>query len=280
METKFCSKCGKELPLNMFGKRQDSKDGYTYECKECQKERMKQYYQGNKEHIAESRRQYQQDNKERIAEYHKQYQQDNREHIAECHKQYQRDNKEHIAESRRQYQQDNKEHIAEHKEQYYQDHKEHVKQHLQEHKEYITKRTKQYKEDNREHLAEHAKQYQHEHLEKFRISNQKRRALKKSLPATLTINQWKTAKLYFDNKCAYCGKELPLEQEHFIAMSKNGEYTINNIIPSCKSCNDSKYKHDFFTWYPRYKYYSKKRETKILKYLHYKNNIQQLTLAL
>mgnify|MGYP003489420683 CR=1 FL=1 len=81
----------------------------------------------------------------------------------------------------------------------------------------------------------------------------------------------KNIKLEFNNKCAYCGKEKPLSQEHFVALSKGGEFTINNIIPSCQNCNSSKRATDFFEWYPKFKHYSKKREQIILKFLNYNN---------
>lgn len=107
----------------------------------------------------------------------------------------------------------------------------------------------------------------------------KRKAIKKNLLCNFTIEQWEKCKEYFNNRCAYCGAEMPLTQDHFIALSKGGEYTSNNIIPSCQRCNSSKSNKDFFEWYPKSKYYSKEKEEKILKYLHYnKNKIQQLKL--
>ena len=112
------------------------------------------------------------------------------------------------------------------------------------------------------------------------MRNQRRMALKRKLSSTLTLAQWENMKMHFNNKCAYCGKELPLAQEHFLALTKGGEYTVNNIIPSCKTCNSSKCNKDFFTWYPKYKYFSKKREKIILKFLNYKNEIQQLTFTI
>ena len=113
----------------------------------------------------------------------------------------------------------------------------------------------------------------------FIVSAQKRRAAKKQLSNSLTTKQWNKIKEHFDNKCAYCGKELPLAQEHFIPLSDGGEYTHNNIIPACKSCNSSKKNKSFFDWYPKYKRYSKKREKNILKFLGYKNEVQQLKLG-
>ena len=114
---------------------------------------------------------------------------------------------------------------------------------------------------------------------KGRIKDQKREARKRNLPCTLTIAEWENIKSYFNNRCCYCDRELPLAQEHFLALSKGGEYTINNILPSCRSCNSSKSNRPFEIWYHYYKYYSKKRETKILKFLNYENGRQQLRIV-
>ena len=267
MDTKICIKCGAELNLSLFGKRKDSKDGYGNECKECLKERAKQYRQGNKDCIVEHKKQYYQDNKEHIAEHSKQYRQDTKEHIAEHRKQYYQDNKDWLAEQAKQYYQDNKEYIK----QYRQDNKdwlaEHKKQYCQDNKEHITKYRYHYSQDNKEHIAEHSKQYRHEHLEEDRIKSQKRRALKSGLLHTLTNKQWVTIRENWNLKCAYCGKELPLVQEHFIPLTKGGEYTHKNIICACQSCNSSKGAKDFFIWYPKYKYFSEERELKIIEYI-------------
>ena len=115
---------------------------------------------------------------------------------------------------------------------------------------------------------------------KYIVYANRRRTAKEALPATLTTDQWKTINKVFDNKCAYCGKEGELDQDHFVALSSGGEYTHNNIVPACKSCNRRKHNSDFFEWYPKQKFYSKKREQKILKFLNYKNGTQQLSLLI
>lgn len=109
-----------------------------------------------------------------------------------------------------------------------------------------------------------------------RVRSYESRKLK--LVYTLTDEQWLLIRECFGNRCAYCGRKLPLEQEHFIALTKGGEYTINNIIPACKSCNSSKGNKDFFVWYPSQSFYSKNRQQKILKYLNYKGKVQQTKL--
>lgn len=71
----------------------------------------------------------------------------------------------------------------------------------------------------------------------------------KNIDNMLTINDWIKTLEEFNYSCAYCGmsqtehqikyNEL-LNQEHIIPFSKDGLYTKNNIIPSCRHCNDSK----------------------------------------
>ena len=139
---------------------------------------------------------------------------------------------------------------------------------------------KKYRETHKEENKIVHNKYKETHKEVYNINEQKRRAKRNLLECSLTKEQWENTKKQFDNKCCYCGKKSPLAMEHFVALSKGGEYTSNNIIPCCKSCNSSKSNKDFFEWYPKHESYSKSREIKILKYLNYKNKIQQLALII
>lgn len=132
--------------------------------------------------------------------------------------------------------------------------------------------------NNKEKRAATCSKYTKSHPEQNRRNTQKRHSRKRNLLATLTLFEWDAIKSHFDNKCAYCGEEKKLEQEHFIAITKGGEYTHNNIIPCCINCNRSKLNRDFFDWYPKFKHYSKSREQKILKFLNYNGTQQQLKL--
>ena len=60
---------------------------------------------------------------------------------------------------------------------------------------------------------------------------------------------------------------MVLHQEHVIALSKGGEYTIRNLVPSCIKCNSSKVNKDFGYWFKRQPFYSELRELKIIKHL-------------
>lgn len=145
-------------------------------------------------------------------------------------------------------------------------------------KEYQVDRSRKYYQINKERENKRSSEYRKSHKDRVNTMNQTRKAIKSQLPSTLTAEQWEAIKKYFGDKCAYCGCDKTLTQEHFVPLSKGGEYTHNNIIPVCKSCNSSKHDKSFFTWYPTFKHYSPERESKILTYLGYENGIQQLSL--
>jgi len=161
---------------------------------------------------------------------------------------------------------------------YHQENKEYYKQYRQENKEIIAERMKQYQQDNKERIAEKDKRYYQENPEKRALYKQRREARKRQLDSTLTFEQWEQIKQDFNHECAYCGKENKLEQEHFLPLSKGGEYTHNNIVPACRSCNGSKGDKLFHEWYPSYEHYSKAREKHLLQHLGYNDNKQQLSI--
>lgn len=125
------------------------------------------------------------------------------------------------------------------------------------------------------------KLYQKENLGKFRVYSQTRRAKKLELSTDYTEEDWLSCLEFFDHSCAYCGmseeenKELygkVLEQEHVIPVSKGGSYTTDNIIPSCRGCNASKYNKDFIEWYQKQDFFSEDNRERILFYLNEAEN--------
>lgn len=100
------------------------------------------------------------------------------------------------------------------------------------------------------------------------ITEQRRRKMTKLVISDFNNSEWKLCKNYFNNQCAYCGKILKsLTQDHLIPLSKGGNYTKNNIIPVCRSCNCRKHNKEFSAWYEEQEFYSIERVTKIEKYL-------------
>jgi hypothetical protein len=89
--------------------------------------------------------------------------------------------------------------------------------------------------------------------------------------------EWKFCKEYFGFKCAYCN--LPIE-EHWIKyrVVKLGDFhkehvdhfganDLSNCVPSCKTCNSSKWEFKFEDWYPQQEFYSKENYDKIVKWI-------------
>jgi len=258
-EMKVCTKCGEEFPNTKayFNKQNSCRCGLTRRCKKCLNDYAKKYAEKNKCLIKKYKDNYYSKNRDRILAGFAVYREENKDTLSMYARKYREENRERMLPYWKKRYMDNKEAMSE--------------------------AQKKHRQANIEQYRIYKVKYYHKHIEKMReikrIESQIRRTKKRKLPSTLTAEQWNEIVTYFDGKCAYCGKEKPLEQEHFIALTNGGEYTHNNIIAACKSCNSSKRNHDFFEWYPDQRFYSKKREEKILTHLNYdKNHQQQLSL--
>ncbi len=52
--------------------------------------------------------------------------------------------------------------------------------------------------------------------------------------------------------CAYCGRsEQALQKDCVMALSRGGRYTLDNIVPACRSCNASKSNNEVTSWMRR-----------------------------
>jgi 5-methylcytosine-specific restriction endonuclease McrA len=194
--------------------------------KEYHKKYFEIWYLNNKEKKNESSRKWYRNNLEKFREYQreysKKYYKENKEYILENHKEY-----------RRKYYQENKEKIlAIHK------------IWIEENKEYILKYMREYWKKNKEKLKRYNKEYRK--TENGKISYQrgqsKRQIREKEIVNTLTVQEWKDILRQHNFKCAYCGKDLldRPERDHIISISKGGNNTKDNVVPTCKSCNAKK----------------------------------------
>lgn len=53
--TKVCNRCHRELPVSSFSRKSDTKDGYQFQCKDCQAEMARQLYWKRKEEQAKEK---------------------------------------------------------------------------------------------------------------------------------------------------------------------------------------------------------------------------------
>lgn len=85
--------------------------------------------------------------------------------------------------------------------------------------------------------------YRKTHPEIISASNSRRRAIKMNADINdFTSSQWKIMQAAYDHRCVYCDKRRKgrLTQDHITPLSKGGNHTIANIVPSCKGCNSRK----------------------------------------
>jgi hypothetical protein len=198
-------------------------------------------------------------------------------------KEWREKNKEHRSNYQEQYNKENRELILQRKRKYLEEHKELERKRKREdyykNKEQRQSKHKEWLKNNKDKTLQRQREYYNEKPQVFAEIRQRRRSRQKNVEHNFSWQEWENCIEHFQYKCAYCGKKKKLQQDHFIPLNSGGEYTSNNIVPACKSCNSGKCNRDFFEWYPTKEFYSKKREKFILDYLDYQSkNIQQLAL--
>ena len=67
----------------------------------------------------------------------------------------------------------------------------------------------------------------------------------------LTPEQWAALREAWGG-CAYCGAAgTPLQKDCVLPLSRGGRYTLDNIVPACRSCNASKCNDEVTGWMRR-----------------------------
>ena len=93
-------------------------------------------------------------------------------------------------------------------------------------------------------LACHSK-YRKDHPEIFATARAQRRALMIEAEGTFTPTEFSLKCENYNNVCVYCGEKKPLGPDHVMPLAKGGNNDIENILPSCKSCNSKKHTMNF-----------------------------------
>lgn len=128
-------------------------------------------------------------------------------------------------------------------------------------------RGREYYKNNAEKVNSRHRKHYEENKELYYNKMMKRVHTQRNLPYNFSESDWNNCKEYFNNKCAHCESDEFLERDHFIPLSKGGGYAVENIVPSCRSCNRSKWDYKFEEWYVNSGHYDEKRMLKIYDYL-------------
>ena len=149
MDTKVCSKCGIEKPIDNFNSKKS-------ECKLCEKAYKKEYYQKNRKKILEKVSEYRENNKDKVIESNRKYKEGHRELLRNKAKKYYYENREEILEKHKDY-------MVDYNKKYYDENKEELiikkRQYQRENADKIKEYRKIYEEKNRERIQETHKKY-------------------------------------------------------------------------------------------------------------------------
>lgn len=67
----------------------------------------------------------------------------------------------------------------------------------------------------------------------------------------LTAQEWHRI-LDAWKRCAYCGADgAALQKDCVLPISRGGRYTLENVVPACRSCNASKCNEEVTSWMRR-----------------------------
>lgn len=73
----------------------------------------------------------------------------------------------------------------------------------------------------------------------------------RSVAHDLTDAQWAALQKAWGG-CAYCGEDgVALQRDCVLPISRGGRYTIENVVPACRSCNASKCNEEVTGWLRR-----------------------------
>jgi len=200
--TKVCCTCKTIQDLNLFCKNKNNADGLSAQCKICAKS-------------------YRELNKDKIKDYpssSKQYKSN-----------YYDENKDHINFLRREKR--TAEDAAKVKIKYNSD---------EEYRQKVLNYNKNWYSKNKTYFCKKNKKYSSENSDYIYLKNRKR---SEKLLKFKNITQVEIDELLnqYNHKCFYCNievkKGINLHLDHKIPLSRNGEHSINNLAPSCKTCN-------------------------------------------
>jgi 5-methylcytosine-specific restriction endonuclease McrA len=232
-QTKVCTKCHRELPATpeYFVRTNSTKDGLHTRCKQCKQSQNREWWAENTEEINQRRREAYPKYRQRYIEYHRRWRIEKRDKYIAGKRRWYQENRERDLASSREWRLSH----PEYKRQY-------DKEYSMRNRERIRARQRKWEAENRERIKEQKRIKYAENPEPRRVGEVRRDARKRSLPDTLTVQDWRNCLDWFGCQCAVCGSSKQLHADHWVPLNNpNCPGTIpTNIVPLCKSCNCSK----------------------------------------
>lgn len=143
-----------------------------------------------------------------------------------------------------------------------------------------TERHFKYSQENREKISYRERMYRNSNIELSRIKLLRKRARRVALPNTLTVEQYESTLLRFNNSCALSGRKEDIHADHVIPISIGHGGTIHgNIIPLNSSINISKSNHNVFEWFDTNKERLKLTQSKFDAMIEYLAEVNGVSVA-
>lgn len=92
--------------------------------------------------------------------------------------------------------------------------------------------------------------YRQKYPEKIRTRNANQKAARKGAIGKHTAHEWESLLSSYHGLCVYC-LEPASTRDHVVPIAKGGSNSIENIVPSCPTCNSSKNDTGVLVWMAR-----------------------------
>lgn len=217
--SKLCTKCDVMKQLDDFNEQPDGLFGKESHCRTCRGD----YREQNKDELSLKSKEYYNSNQDLIKKKSMMWYRSNHDKAIRTRKNYYESNKDKISELNRIYRMKNRERIL--------------------------KRNRRFYQENKETYRENVKLWRKKNKHLKRISENRRRARKLSLPDDLNASDYNELMLTFNNSCALSGEKI-FHLDHVIPLNTGrGGTTLKNIIPLSPSLNSSKQDKNIFIWF-------------------------------
>lgn len=234
---KACSKCGVEKPETGFYRDSQKRDGLSSACKPCKDVQGKRWTQQNRAKSNAVKARWQKRNPAKMNAAVKRWQAANPAKVRASYKKWATANPEKVGLWRKQNPELSREA---------------VKRSYRKHREATLARQRAARAANPERVAEIQRRSYERRYDKIIRKNEARRARLAGLPAELTATEWAETLETFNRCCAYCLAPLGrVTKDHFRPIARGGGHTVDNVVPSCQSCNSRKGDDLIFDWVRR-----------------------------
>ncbi|MSS84824.1 HNH endonuclease [Actinomycetaceae bacterium WB03_NA08] len=116
------------------------------------------------------------------------------------------------------------------------------------------------------------------------LASRRRARRVKAANNDLSAQQWRWLLAAWNHACAYCGGQYAeLQKDCVHAISRGGRYTVENVVPACRSCNASKCNAEVTSWMRRKRLDEKRfleRWVMIIGSVRDSSDLEDATLAL